>query len=414
MVDRTIKSQTVTLTPNQILTKELSPDMKQWEELIRENMFGLGGHRDHLPAYLAHMLYCVVAEEQYNLAYFFVKRIECARANPTTNLPYGMFLTCLYRYIMEAYPHLDNGIYDIVDRVMRPLALKQTRRPRSLIVSQKASFNRASNTTNAFANRIRNQMQRHGIRSISREAVDDGLVVTESRVGQNRTSRDTSLQFTGIYPHKLEGPLEFILHGPTSSLNPDLALELGLEAMQEDRLDQTWKITCVSCWTKPWSTWMMNYSRQPTKVHVNLKLITDERRHLIADEDAMDKEVTVKVKDHKRKHDSDDDEDDDDDEGPSAGSNQGRSAKRRRPESAASGSAQPPPKDDDQSSKKPRKDSFIVSKKRSSDSSKKLKGSNEGTGNILGVPDESTVISRASSEGTGSKPGVPDEEKLIL
>ncbi|GJR14101.1 hypothetical protein Tco_0796753 [Tanacetum coccineum] len=113
MVDRTIKSQTVTLTPNQILTKELSPDMK---------------HRDHLLACLAHMLYCVVAEEQYNLAYFFVKRIECARANPTANLPYGMFLTRLYRHIMEAYPHLDNGIYDIVDRVMRPLALKQTRR----------------------------------------------------------------------------------------------------------------------------------------------------------------------------------------------------------------------------------------------------------------------------------------------
>ncbi|GKD65194.1 hypothetical protein Tco_1307302, partial [Tanacetum coccineum] len=54
VVDRTIKSQTVTLNPNQILTKELSPDMKQWEELIRENVFGLGGHRDHLPACLAH------------------------------------------------------------------------------------------------------------------------------------------------------------------------------------------------------------------------------------------------------------------------------------------------------------------------------------------------------------------------
>ncbi|GJS05005.1 hypothetical protein Tco_0321513 [Tanacetum coccineum] len=103
----------------------------QWEELIRENVFGLGGHQDHLPACLAHMLYCVVVEEQYNLAYFFVKRIECTRANPTANLPYGMFLTCLYRHIMEAYPHLYNGIYDIVDRVMRPLALKQTRRPRS-------------------------------------------------------------------------------------------------------------------------------------------------------------------------------------------------------------------------------------------------------------------------------------------
>ncbi|GJW19534.1 hypothetical protein Tco_0026970, partial [Tanacetum coccineum] len=75
VVDRTIKSQTVALNPNQILTKELSPDMKQWEELIRENVFGLGGHQDCLPACLAHMLYCVVAEEQYNLAYFFVKRI---------------------------------------------------------------------------------------------------------------------------------------------------------------------------------------------------------------------------------------------------------------------------------------------------------------------------------------------------
>ncbi|GJU48872.1 hypothetical protein Tco_1218427 [Tanacetum coccineum] len=32
---------------------------------------------------------------------------------------------------MEHYPHLDNGIYNIIDHVMRPLALRQTRRPRS-------------------------------------------------------------------------------------------------------------------------------------------------------------------------------------------------------------------------------------------------------------------------------------------
>ncbi|GJU79763.1 hypothetical protein Tco_1282128 [Tanacetum coccineum] len=131
VVDRTIKSQTVSLNPNQILTKELSPDMKQWEELIRENVFRLGGHRDHLPANLAHMLYCVVAEEQYNLAYFFIKRIQCAEDTSTANLPYGMFLTHLYRHVMETYPHLDNGIYNIVERVIRPLSLKQTRRPRS-------------------------------------------------------------------------------------------------------------------------------------------------------------------------------------------------------------------------------------------------------------------------------------------
>nr|GEX14075.1 ribosomal protein L7Ae/L30e/S12e/Gadd45 [Tanacetum cinerariifolium] len=124
VVDHTIKSQTVALNPNQILTKELSPDMKQWEELIQENVFGLGGHQGRLSACLAHMLYCVVAEEQYNLAYFFVKRIECAKATPIANLPYGMFLTHLYRYVMETYPRLDNSIYDIVERVMRPLALK--------------------------------------------------------------------------------------------------------------------------------------------------------------------------------------------------------------------------------------------------------------------------------------------------
>ncbi|GJS76162.1 hypothetical protein Tco_0726043 [Tanacetum coccineum] len=95
VVDHTIKIQMVALNSNQILTKEPSPDMKQWEELIRENIFRLGGHRDCLPACLALMLYCVVAEEQYNLAYFFVKRIECAKATPTANLPYGIFKSSL-------------------------------------------------------------------------------------------------------------------------------------------------------------------------------------------------------------------------------------------------------------------------------------------------------------------------------
>nr|GEZ30944.1 hypothetical protein [Tanacetum cinerariifolium] len=32
---------------------------------------------------------------------------------------------------MEHYPYLDNGIYDVVKRVMRPLALRQVRQPRS-------------------------------------------------------------------------------------------------------------------------------------------------------------------------------------------------------------------------------------------------------------------------------------------
>ncbi|GJZ99104.1 hypothetical protein Tco_0671655 [Tanacetum coccineum] len=38
-------------------------------------------------------------------------------------------------------------------------------------------------------------------------------------------------------------------------------------------------------------------------------------------------------------------------------------------------------------------------------------GSSEGTGRILGVPDEFTVVSTTSSKGTGTKPGVLDEKK---
>ncbi|GJS26758.1 hypothetical protein Tco_0487378 [Tanacetum coccineum] len=106
----------------------------------------------------------------------------------------------------------------------------------------------------------------------------------------------------------------------------------------------------------------MNKNKTANRNPANYHLYHALMEALIADEDAMDKEVTVKVKDHKRKHDSDDDEDDDDDEGPSAGSNQGKSTKRRRHDSGASGSAQPPTKDDEQSSKKPRKSDASASK----------------------------------------------------
>ncbi|GJT39685.1 hypothetical protein Tco_0939550 [Tanacetum coccineum] len=105
----------------------------------------------------------------------------------------------------------------------------------------------------------------------------------------------------------------------------------------------------------------MNKIKSANRNTANYRLYHALMEALITDEDAMDKEVADKVKDHKRKHDSDDDEDDDDDEGPSAGSNQGRSTKRRRSDSAASGSPISP-KDDDQSSKKPRESDASASK----------------------------------------------------
>ncbi|GJV41046.1 ribonuclease H-like domain-containing protein [Tanacetum coccineum] len=57
--------------------------------------------------------------------------IESPRETPKAHLPYGMFLTRLFRHVMEHYPHLDNGIYNAIDHVMRPLALKQTQKPQS-------------------------------------------------------------------------------------------------------------------------------------------------------------------------------------------------------------------------------------------------------------------------------------------
>ncbi|GJU70400.1 hypothetical protein Tco_1256659, partial [Tanacetum coccineum] len=95
---------------------------------------------------------------------------------------------------------------------------------------------------------------------------------------------------------------------------------------------------------------IMHKNKSANRNPANYRLYHALMEALIEDENAMDKEVADKVKDHKRKRDSDDDEDDDD-EGPSAGSNQGESTKRRRHDSSASGSAQPPSKDSEQSTK---------------------------------------------------------------
>ncbi|GJW04193.1 hypothetical protein Tco_1563049 [Tanacetum coccineum] len=80
-------------------------------------------------------------------------RIESARATPKAHLPYGMFLTRLFRHVMEHYTHLDNDIYNTVDRVMRRLALKQTQEPQSdrgkachFVSSTSAHHNRGSSS----------------------------------------------------------------------------------------------------------------------------------------------------------------------------------------------------------------------------------------------------------------------------
>nr|GEU57852.1 ribosomal protein L7Ae/L30e/S12e/Gadd45 [Tanacetum cinerariifolium] len=102
-----------TLTPNQVLTKEVREDLKRWEELIRENVFSLGGHRDHLLACLSHILYCILAEQQYNLAYFFAKQIESAKATPKAYIPYDKLVDLEVTMALKR---------PVISSLLRPLA----------------------------------------------------------------------------------------------------------------------------------------------------------------------------------------------------------------------------------------------------------------------------------------------------
>nr|GEU58666.1 ribosomal protein L7Ae/L30e/S12e/Gadd45 [Tanacetum cinerariifolium] len=131
--------------PNQVLTKEVREDLKRWEELIRENLFSLGGHQDHLSVCFSYMLYCILAEQQYNLACFFVRRIESAKATPKAHLPYGMFLTRLFDTSWNITLILTTTFI-----MSCPLTLRQSRKPQSDRGVQKARHSISSSSTHHF------------------------------------------------------------------------------------------------------------------------------------------------------------------------------------------------------------------------------------------------------------------------
>ncbi|GJY74139.1 hypothetical protein Tco_0478570 [Tanacetum coccineum] len=114
----------------QILTREIVSTLKPLEEIIRENVFCLGGNRDHVPACLCYILYCVANSEKFNLAYYMVKRIEWVTKQSKLILPYGMLLTCLFKFIMNENPELSNESYVLYDRVMNLLGVQQERKTR--------------------------------------------------------------------------------------------------------------------------------------------------------------------------------------------------------------------------------------------------------------------------------------------
>ncbi|GKA86860.1 hypothetical protein Tco_0808571 [Tanacetum coccineum] len=114
----------------QVLTREIEPSLKPLEEIIQENVFCLGGNRDHVPACLCFMLYCVVHSKKFNLAYYMAKRMEWVTKQARLLLPYGMLLTRLFTFIMNENPELNNESYVLYDHVMTPLAAQLERKPR--------------------------------------------------------------------------------------------------------------------------------------------------------------------------------------------------------------------------------------------------------------------------------------------
>ncbi|GJW92310.1 hypothetical protein Tco_0169863 [Tanacetum coccineum] len=175
--NRTIKNKSVTFTPNQVLTKEVREDLKRWEELIRENVFSLGGHRDHLPACLSHILYCILAKQQYNLAYFFVKRIKSAKATSKAHLP---------------------------------SALRQTHRPRSDCGTQKARHSVSSSSTYHFG-------------SSSHQEADDNNKNTKTPSPNHQVSSPSALNAPSKTPSIVatsSSSIDSKLKSPTSSTSP--------------------------------------------------------------------------------------------------------------------------------------------------------------------------------------------------
>ncbi|GJU23823.1 hypothetical protein Tco_1157165 [Tanacetum coccineum] len=132
-VTRIRHQEEVEVQDYQILTREIVSTLKPLEEIIWENVFCLGGNRDHVPACVYYMLYCVANSERFNLAYFMAKQMEWVTKQARLILPYGMLLIRLFDFIISENPKLLNESYVLYDRVMTPLATQLERNQEGIV-----------------------------------------------------------------------------------------------------------------------------------------------------------------------------------------------------------------------------------------------------------------------------------------
>ncbi|GKE08820.1 hypothetical protein Tco_1412371 [Tanacetum coccineum] len=149
-ITRVHNKKTVDVDENEILNREIQNHMKSWVEIVRENVFYLGGHRDHVPACLSHMLYCNETSTKYNLAFFILKQMESIQNLPKANLPYRMLLTRLFTRIVSSFPELSDDRYILCDRVIHPLAPHYERKTRSDHGTKRCRLSNPSSSSNAL------------------------------------------------------------------------------------------------------------------------------------------------------------------------------------------------------------------------------------------------------------------------
>ncbi|GJR94510.1 hypothetical protein Tco_0266684 [Tanacetum coccineum] len=91
-----------------------------------------------------------LTEEALSWLNSFAQPIGIEEAYKITWIEFKKLLIKKYYPRTENYLHLDNGIYNVVDRVMRLLALKQTQKPRSDHGMQKARHSISSSSARHF------------------------------------------------------------------------------------------------------------------------------------------------------------------------------------------------------------------------------------------------------------------------
>nr|GEW04162.1 pentatricopeptide repeat-containing protein [Tanacetum cinerariifolium] len=134
----------------QILTREIVSTLRPLEEIIRENVFCLGGNRDNVPACLCYMLYCVANSEKFNLTYFIGKRMEWVTKQGSWHEKRSSF-HFLFHLNEPSSSHLndddDDGNNEGTSRASTPSPIHITTTPSPTTTSSPTPPNAPSKTT---------------------------------------------------------------------------------------------------------------------------------------------------------------------------------------------------------------------------------------------------------------------------